>query len=127
MSDHGSTENGINWIDEYIEYRKLHTVLNEAVASFVHLYSYGVSKYTFLAALKRRRIHNLEDVNCPLPDSFNHERWCTLPCHKFPQFDCAKKTANSLYDCLMNYLQKKVFVQSSPNMTRHTGDFVASL
>jgi len=39
MSDHGSTENGINWIDGHIEYRELHTVLNEAVAGFAHLYA----------------------------------------------------------------------------------------
>jgi len=39
MADHGSIENGINWIDIHIEYRELHTVLNEAVAGFAHLYA----------------------------------------------------------------------------------------
>jgi len=66
MADHGSIENGINWIDGHIEYRQLHMVLNEAVAGFAHLYAYGVSKCTFLAGLPGRPIHNLEDVNCPL-------------------------------------------------------------
>ena len=44
MEDHGSTENGINWIDGHIEYRELHMVLKETVAGFAHLYAYGVSK-----------------------------------------------------------------------------------
>jgi len=74
VADHGSTENGINWIDGHIEYTELHMVLNEAVAGFAHLYAYGVSKCTFLAGLTGRPIHNLEDVNCPPPDSYNHER-----------------------------------------------------
>jgi len=41
MSDHGPIENGINWIDGHIDFRELHTVLNEAVAGFAHLYAYG--------------------------------------------------------------------------------------
>jgi len=111
MTDHGSSENGINWIVDHIEYRELHTVLNEAVAAFAHLYAYGVSKCTFHASMTGRPIHNLEDINCSPPDSLNHERWCTLPCHKFPKFSCVTKTAHSLYDWLMYYLQKKDFVQ----------------
>ena len=39
MADHGSSENGINWIVVHIEYRELHSVLNEAVAGFAHLYA----------------------------------------------------------------------------------------
>jgi len=127
MADHGSTESGINWIDGHIEYRELHMVLNEAVEGFAHLYDYGGSKCTFLAGMTGRLIHNLEDVNCPPPDSFNHERWCTLPCHKIPKFFCETKTAHSLYDWLMYYLQKKDFVHCPADMTRHTADFVAAL
>jgi len=51
MADHGSTENGLNWVDGHIEYKELHTVITKAVAGFAHLYAYGVSKYTFLAGL----------------------------------------------------------------------------
>jgi hypothetical protein len=127
MADHGSSENGINWADGYIEYKELHTVLNEAVAGFAHLYAYGVSKCTFLAGLTGRPIHNLEDVNCPPPVSFNHKSWCTMPCHKFPRFSCATKTAHSLYDWLMYYLQKKDYVQCPADMTRHTAEFVAAI
>jgi len=65
MADHRSIENGINWADGHIEYKVLHTFLNEAVAGFAHLYAYGISKCTFLAGLTGRPIHNLEDVNCP--------------------------------------------------------------
>jgi len=127
MADHGSIENGINWTDGHIQYRESHTVINEAVAGFAHLYAYGVSKSTFLAGLTGLPIHNLEDINCPSPDSFNRDRWCTLPCHKFPRFACATKIAHSLYHWLMYYLQKTDFVQCPTDMTRHTAEFVAAL
>jgi len=73
MAYHGSVENGINWADDHIEYKDLHTVLNESVAGFAHLYAYDISKCIFLAGLTGRPIHYLEDFNCPPPDSFNHE------------------------------------------------------
>ena len=94
MAEHGSIENSINWMDSHIEYKELHTILNEAMAGFAHLYAYGVSKCTILAGLSGRRIHNLEDVNCPPPDSFKHEHWCTLPCHRIPKYTCANKTVH---------------------------------
>ena len=78
MADHGSTEKGINWIDGLIEYRKLHTFLNEALAGFGHLYAYGVSKCTFHAGLTGRQINNLEDVNCPRARPF-HSRELVYP------------------------------------------------
>jgi len=108
MADDGSIKNGINWADGHIEYKELHTVLNEVVAGFAQLYAYGISKCTFLARLTGRPIHNLEDVNCPPPGSFNHEHWCTLPCHGFPKYSCASKTADSLYDCLITICRRKI-------------------
>ena len=42
MTDHGSSQNGINSADGHIEYKELHTVINEAVSGFAHLYAYGV-------------------------------------------------------------------------------------
>jgi hypothetical protein len=62
MADHGSSEKGIKFADDHIQYSELHTVLNEAVAGFAHLYAYGVSKCSFLAGLTGRPIHNLEDL-----------------------------------------------------------------
>ena len=59
MADNGSSENGINWTDFYIEYKDLHTMFIEAVAGFAHLYAYGVSKVTFLSCLTGRTIHYL--------------------------------------------------------------------
>jgi len=127
MADHGSSENGLNWADGHIEYKELHTVLTEAMTGFAHLYAYGLSKCPFLSELTGRPIHNLEDLECPSPVSFNHKRWCTLPCPKFPRFSCATKTAHSLYNWLMYYLQKKDYVQCPADMTRHTADFVSAL
>jgi len=89
---------GTYFIDGHRDHWELHTVHNEAVASFAHLYAYGVSKCTFLVGLTGRPFHNLEDVNCPLKDYLNHVRWCTLPCHKFRKFACATKSAHSVYD-----------------------------
>jgi len=127
MADHGSSENGLKWADGHIEYKELHTVLTKAVAGFAHLYANGLSKCTFLAGLTGRPIHNLEDLECPPPVSFNHKRWCTLPCHKFPRFSCATKTTHCLYDWLMHYLRNKEYVQCPTDMIRHSATFVAAL
>jgi len=51
MADHGATVNGINLSYRHIEYKELHTVINEAVAGFALIYAYVVSKCTFLAGL----------------------------------------------------------------------------
>ena len=75
MADHGSSENGINSADGHIGYWNLHAVVTEAVAGFAHLYVYDVSKCTFLAGLTGRPFHNLQVLNCPPPDSFNHGHW----------------------------------------------------
>jgi len=84
------------------------------VSGFAHLYAYGIPKCTFLAGLTGWPIHNLEDVNCHKPDSFNHEHWCTQTCHRFPKYSCATKTAHSLYDWLMYYLQKQITSNALP-------------
>jgi len=64
MADHGSFGNGINWVEDHIEYRKLYHVVIEALTGFAQLYIDGSSKFTFLSCLTRRPIHNLEDLNC---------------------------------------------------------------
>jgi len=127
IADQGSLENSLNSADGHIEYKELHTVLTEAVAAFAHFYAYGVSKCTFLAGLTGRPINNLEDLACPPPVSFNYKRWSTLPCHNFPRFTYATKTAHSPYDSLMYSLQKKDFFQCPPYMTRHSAEFFAAL
>jgi len=105
----------------------LYPVISEAVAGFAHLYAYSVPKYTLLTTLTGRTIHNLEDVNYPPHETLNLKHWCTLPCHKFPKFACATKTAQSLYDWLIPYLQTKDYVQCPPEMTRRTFDFIAAV
>ena len=85
MVDQSLSENGNNWVDEQIEYKNLHTVVTEAVVGFAHLYVNGVSKVTFPSCLTGRTFLNLEDVDCPNPDSFNHTHSCTMTCHKFPK------------------------------------------
>jgi hypothetical protein len=127
MADYGSSENGINWADGHIEYKYMHTVVTEGVAGFAHLYAYGVSKVTFLSSLTERTIHNLQDMDCPTPDSFNHKHWCTMPCQKFPKIACATETAHFFYDWLMHCLQTKDYVQCPSDMSRHTASFVAAL
>jgi hypothetical protein len=74
MADRGSSENVINWADGHIEYKDLHIMVIEAVEGFAHLYAYGVSKFTFLSSLTRRTNLNLEDMDCPTPDSFNQKQ-----------------------------------------------------
>ena len=107
-----------------MEYKDLNTVVTEAVAGFAPLYAYGVSKVTFLSCLTVRKIHNLEDMVCPTPDTFNHKHWCTMPCHKFPKIAWATKTAHYFYDWLMHYLQTKDYVECPSDMSRQTASFI---
>jgi hypothetical protein len=127
MAYHGSSENGINLADGHIEHKDLHTVVTEAVAVFAHLYAYGVSKVTFPSSFIGRTIHNLEDLDCPTPDSFYRKHWCTLPCHKFSKIACATTKAHSFSDWLIHYLQMKDYVQCPSDMSRHTASFAAGL
>ena len=61
MRPHGESENGLNWDDAHIPHNQLSSVLNEAFASFAHLYAYGDSKCTLISQLLGRPVHNLED------------------------------------------------------------------
>jgi len=47
MSPHGSEENGLNWDDGIVPYNLLETALDETVARYAHLYSYGAKKANF--------------------------------------------------------------------------------
>jgi len=126
MMSQGSDENGLNWEDGLICYHDLYVVVSEALAGFAHLYCYGVTKCKFLIALLGRPILNLQDCNCRQPTSFNHTRWCSLPCHKFRNVDCASKTAHSLYDWLIFHLQTKSYVRGPKDMARHSSKFVSA-
>ena len=48
MNTHGSEENGLNWYDGIVLYNLLETTLDETVARYAHLYSYGVTNCQFL-------------------------------------------------------------------------------
>jgi len=126
MTSHGSDENGLNLEDGHIAYHDLYMVVSEAVAGFPHLYCYGITKCKFLTELLGCPILNLQVFNCPQPSSFNHTLWCSLHCHKFANFDCATKTAHSLYDWLMYYLQTKSYVKCPKDMSRHSSKFVSA-
>ena len=71
-------------------------VVSEAVGVFANLYCYGLTKSEFITELLGRPIFHLQDFKCPQPKSFNHTRRCSLPCHKFSNFNCANKTAHFL-------------------------------
>ena len=126
ITSQGLDVNGLHWEDGHIAYHDLYMVVSVAVAGFAHLYCYGVTKFKFLTELLRRPILNLQDFNCPQPTSLNHTRWFSLPCHKFPNVNCAPKTAHSLYDWSMLQLQTKSYVRCPKVMTRHTAKFVSA-
>ena len=62
MNAHGSKENILNWNDGHIPYDQLHTVLNEVVANFDHLYAWGSEKCEILNTMLIRPIHNYDDL-----------------------------------------------------------------
>jgi len=107
-------------VDGHNEYRELHTILNETVASFAHLYAYGISKCTFLALLTGRPIDNLEDDNCPRQTLSIIVVAC--PATDFPNTLAQQKPrVPSTID-----LQNKISSNALP-MTRHAADFVSVL
>jgi len=120
MTSHGSDEKGLNWEDGHIAYHDVYMIVSEAVAGFAQLYCFGVTKCKFLTELLASPILKLQDFNCPQPTSFNHTRWCSLPCNKFPNVNCATKTAHSLYDWLMFHLQTKSYIRCPKDMTHHS-------
>jgi hypothetical protein len=66
MAAHGDVENGLNWADGHIPYDLLFLVLNDAVAGYVNLYSYGAINCSFSGQLGRT-VNNLKEFGCPLP------------------------------------------------------------
>ena len=83
MSPHGSEENELNWDDGIVPYNLLETALDETVARYAHLYSYGVTKCQLLAELLGRPVLNLEDFGCPNLHKLGSGYSCVLPCHSF--------------------------------------------
>ena len=82
MAPHGSVENGLNWDNGNIPYHKLASVLKEAVAGVAHVYSFGPTKRSFLAALLQSVILDLKDFKCPLAKKLDPTYSCALPCHR---------------------------------------------
>jgi hypothetical protein len=83
MNPHGSKENGINWDDGIVPYNLLETALDETVARYAHLYSYGAKICQYLSDLLVRPVLNLEDFGCPTRHKLGSGYSCVLPCHIF--------------------------------------------
>ena len=66
INPHGSEENGLNWDDWIVPYNLFETALDETVAKYGHLYSYGATKCQFLSDLLGRPVLNLEDFGYPV-------------------------------------------------------------
>ena len=127
MRPHGNCEKCLNWDHGHIPYTQFSSVLNEAVAGFAQLYSYGDSKCTLISQLLGRPVHNLEDLNCPSPCYFRPKYSRTKPCHRNPSFRCATRHAHSLYEWLMYHLQKISYITSPDDKTLHTARFISAL
>jgi hypothetical protein len=69
MEPHGSEASGLSMAHGHIPYYTLHTVVDEAVANYPHLYFFGLEKCNFIQNLLSRPVHNLEDFKCP-PSSY---------------------------------------------------------
>src|SRR5215468_2778863 len=127
MHPHCSEENGLNWADGIIPYTELFTVLNEATANYMHVYSYGTSKCAFLSNMLKRPVKNLEDFKCPTSDNFVPDCHCWLTCHKFPNIRCATESAQSYYTWLNFHMRKKSYVKCPKEHTRHTAEFLTAI
>jgi hypothetical protein len=98
MRNHGSSENDLNWVDVFIPYDQMFTILSEAVAGYAHLYSRGTDKCEFLRNVLGHPILDLDHFNCPLPPDLIPRYNCTMSCHKFQSLRCATGHAHTLYE-----------------------------
>jgi hypothetical protein len=78
-----SSDNGISWDDGNASYSQLSTVLNEAVAGYDHLYTYGTAKCNVLSDLIHHPFLNLEHFKCPRPRDLKSVISCGFPCPSF--------------------------------------------
>ena len=99
MNPHGSEENGLNLDDGIVPYNLLETALDQTVARYAHLYSYGATKCQFLSDLLGRPVLNLEDFGRPIHHKLGSGYSCVLPCHRFSDISCATRNAHSFYKC----------------------------
>ena len=127
MAYHGDAGNGLNWDDGHIPYSQLFHVLNEAVAGYVFLFSYGAAKCSFLKGLLGRTVTDLRELSCPLPENFSQGFHCLMPCHKFPNVRCATRHAHAFYQWLIYHFQTKLMVRCPVDKSRHTSVFVSAV
>lgn len=129
-STHKTLQNnttGMHWEDGYIDYSALHTILNEIVAGYTHLYAYGEEKCSFLNDLTHRTFINLEQFKCPVPSMLKQKFSCAFSCHKFENIECAQKRAHSMYNWIRYHMQAKKNVRCPANSDRHTASFVSAI
>ena len=105
----------------------MHTVITEAEAGFVHLYAYGVSRYTFLAGLTGRPIHNLEDLELYPTRLFQSQTLVYIAILQVSKICLRNQNRAFPLRMLMYHLQKKDYVQCPADMTHHSAEFVAAL
>jgi hypothetical protein len=119
-ASHRDVENGLNWAVGHIPYDQLFQVLNEAVAGYVNLYSYGAAKCSILKGLLGRTVTNLTELGCPLPQNFRQGFHCLMPCHRFPNVRCATRHAHAFYQWLIYHFQAELMIRCPDDKSRHT-------
>jgi hypothetical protein len=122
-------KNGINFHDGYIPYSMLKTVIDDCVAGFTSLYSFGEDKCSFLSELTDRTFVDMEkEFRCPKPENLYHEIHCGFPCHKFSYTHCACKHANALYNWLIHHRLAKLNTKCPPDgIDRHDASFLSAI
>jgi hypothetical protein len=123
MDAHSSENSGISWDDGFIAYTALSQTLSEATTNFAHLYSKGTNRCKFLTNLLGRPVQNLDSFGCPARKSFKMNIGCSLPCHRFPDKNCAARNALNLYGWLKHHIQDKEYVNCPKDNSRHTDIF----
>ena len=91
----------------HIPYSALPAILQDAVAGYAHLYSYGRIKCGFLSALVRRTFVDLAEFRCPASHELTNNQAqfsCARPCHRFSSRECAARNAHSFYRWLTHHL-----------------------
>lgn len=96
----------IHWLDGFIDYDQLETILEESLASSSCLFAYNEEKAAFLAAITGKTFIDMRK-ECSMPDitdlHYTNQQSCTFQCHRLPDRSCALRNAIKLANWLTFY------------------------
>ena len=110
---------------------------SHSLPRIVHVCQRGGGRFRSHLRLRCRKLQTTLEIKgvpdsrswriCPQPTSFNHRRWRSQLCLKFPNVYFATKNKHTPYDLLMYHLQTNCYAKCPKDITRHTAKLFTRL